>query len=696
MSDIQLVVSEETINRIILLMMVKNEARIIERAIRSALPIADAVCLVDTGSTDDTIAKARSVCESAAKPFHCAEHTWKNFGHNRTLSFQAAQEFVATLGWPAASTWGLLLDGDMELRPEPGFNKQTHLTEMGHTLRQSHGTLEYNNVRLVRLSHPWTCIGATHEYWDGGPSTHIDATLLWIRDHGDGGSKADKFERDIRLLTESITEDPTNARAHFYLAQSYQNCGKPREAIPFYTKRIELGGWWEEIWYSKYALAQCYLAIGQPAEAELWVTRALESNKARAEPAYLMCKYFRETSQHYKAYHYYQLGVRIQKPSSGLFVELAPYDYLFDYERTVLDYYVHPGDHRESLRNLVGYLNKCGGHEQNVFSNMKFYVPKLKENPRAVLEDLRVKPIGDYSPSSSSLVKQGDRWLLNVRYVNYQIDAGGYYHIKDGDGKIRTRNYLTYLDPTTWQPTTPPIPWADRLPNCCIYENRIVGLEDVRLFHHGGGLRFTATQREYDPEGRNRIAFGCLDPATLTVSADAVLEPPQPSECEKNWIPVSTGDTLQWIYGWHPLRLGTVDETNRPVPSDDRHCDANDGVPRTPRNTLQITESYPTPPFWNRMRGSSPPFEYEGRLWMVTHLVEYSQPRVYYHCLVTIDATTHKPLSYSTPFVFCDHKIEYCIGFAIDGPTAIFTFSRNDSNPGILRIPLASIDMLNC
>lgn len=673
---VHLEITEETTNsgnRIILLMMVKNEARIIERAIRSALSVADAVCLVDTGSTDDTIAKARALCESTGKPFHCAEHPWKNFGHNRSLSFTAAQEFIKLLGWPAESTWGLLLDGDMEL-VVAAFNKNEHLKSNGHTLRQSHGSLEYNNVRLVRLSYPWTCIGATHEYWDGGPTELVDPKLIWIRDHGDGGSKADKFERDIRLLTESIAEDPTNARAHFYLAQSYQNSGKPREAIPFYIKRTDLGGWWEEVWFAKYALAQCYLAIGQPADAELWALRALESNKARAEPAYLMCKYFREKSEHYKAYHYYQLGKRIQKPASGLFVEVAPYDYLFDYERTVLDYYVHPGDHRESLRNLVGYLNKCGSHEQNVFSNMKFYVPKLAENPRSVIADLQVKPLGDYSPSSSSLLKQGDRWLLNVRYVNYRIDGGGYYQISDQDGKIRTRNYLTYLDPTTWQPTTPPIPWMDRLPNCRVYENRIVGLEDVRLFQHAGSIHFTATQREYDPEGRNRIAFGRLDPASLTVSDDAVLEPPQHSDCEKNWIPVSTGDKLQWIYGWHPLRFGTVDDTS----------------------TLRITESHPTPPFWNRMRGSSPPFEHDGKLWMVTHIVEYSQPRKYYHCLVVIDAKTRKPLSYSTPFVFCDHKIEYCIGFAIDGPTAIFTFSRNDSNPGILRIPLASIDMMNC
>ena len=41
--------------RVILLLMIKNESRIIRRSILSALPIADAVCVSDTGSTDDTV-----------------------------------------------------------------------------------------------------------------------------------------------------------------------------------------------------------------------------------------------------------------------------------------------------------------------------------------------------------------------------------------------------------------------------------------------------------------------------------------------------------------------------------------------------------------------------------------------------------------------------------------------------------------
>lgn len=44
-----------TMQRIILLLMVKNESRIIERCLTAALPHVDAVSILDTGSTDNTV-----------------------------------------------------------------------------------------------------------------------------------------------------------------------------------------------------------------------------------------------------------------------------------------------------------------------------------------------------------------------------------------------------------------------------------------------------------------------------------------------------------------------------------------------------------------------------------------------------------------------------------------------------------------
>ena len=54
-----------------------------------------------------------------------------------------------------------------------------------------------------------------------------------------------------------------NLRYYFYLGNSYHDSGKYNEAIPIYKKRIELGGWHEEVWYSSYRLGFCYYNLKQ-------------------------------------------------------------------------------------------------------------------------------------------------------------------------------------------------------------------------------------------------------------------------------------------------------------------------------------------------------------------------------------------------------------------------------------------------
>ena len=69
------------------------------------------------------------------------------------------------------------------------------------------------------------------KFYDGVHKTNMDR---YIVDIGDGGSKADKFERDIKLLTQGIKDEPDNSRYYFYLANSYHDSGKNDEAIEFY------------------------------------------------------------------------------------------------------------------------------------------------------------------------------------------------------------------------------------------------------------------------------------------------------------------------------------------------------------------------------------------------------------------------------------------------------------------------------
>ena len=73
--------------KVLLTLMVKNEGRILQRCMEAGAKNADAVIVCDTGSTDNTREIAAAFTE---KPTKVVQHEWKNFGHNRSLSFAAA------------------------------------------------------------------------------------------------------------------------------------------------------------------------------------------------------------------------------------------------------------------------------------------------------------------------------------------------------------------------------------------------------------------------------------------------------------------------------------------------------------------------------------------------------------------------------------------------------------------------------
>ena len=95
---------------------------------------------------------------------------------------------------------------------------------------------------------------------------------IFIEDIGDGGCKGNKFSRDIQLLKEGLVKEPKNGRYYFYLANSYYNSGRAAEALPIYQKRIDIGGWREEVWYSYYRLGLCYKKLNQIDKAiKIWL-----------------------------------------------------------------------------------------------------------------------------------------------------------------------------------------------------------------------------------------------------------------------------------------------------------------------------------------------------------------------------------------------------------------------------------------
>jgi len=660
--------------KVILVSMIKNEEKIIRRCIDSVRSICDAFCVSDTMSTDNTVNIVKDYITELEKqnvPGKIYQNPWSDFGSNRTIAYRNTVDFCNQLGWDPENTWGLLLDADMKLVITSLFNKQ-NLSHNGYKIIQENSHMEYHNTRFVKLNNSWKCVGVTHEYWDGQDVGTLDKSHIYINDIGDGGCKDDKFERDMRLLVKGIEEEPDNARYHFYLAQTCSDMGKYREAIQLYKKRIKLGGWDEEVWYSHYTIAKCYLKLNDIHKAELWANRAYDFRKSRAEPVFLLTNIFRERGQNIKAYHYYKIGKAIPESFDSLFVEKKIYKYMFDYEYTIIQYWVFSNERLEGLKHCINYMNKFNFNEDNVFSNVDHYLQRLADNGSLTL--LSTPNLDNYTVSSPSVISINDKIMLNLRYINYKIEPdGGYSMFENGsyshDNNVITKNAVTYLNDQF--KIDEPVLFDNEITDLIKRESRIKGLEDVRLFNFKQKVYYTATTKEYSNSDIYRIIYGEYDIENHKYINNKILYPPVETNCEKNWIPINhKDDKLLFIYNWHPLQIGTLNDLNK----------------------LNIIIKHETPTFFKHYRGSTILCEYKNELWCLTHGVKYSKPRKYFHQFVVLEKDTYKPIRFTVPFYFSNYKIEYCNGLIIKDDHAIIVFSQNDKDPNILKI---NMDKLN-
>jgi len=621
-------------------MIVKNESNTIKRLIDSLIGIIDSYVIMDTGSTDDTIDVIRNNIKVSGS---IVEEPFVNFSHSRNSALIKANELC-----PIATHF-LLLDSDMKLIVTDiiEFRKIIESNDLLF-LFQGNETFYYQNVRIVKSNkfNESYYVGATHEYINFPPyyiTKIIDKDLAFIHDIGDGGSKTNKYERDINLLLQDIHNEPNNPRSYFYLGNSYADNGQPNEAIESWKKRVSLGGWNQEVWYSLYRMGETYMKTGQSEKAINSWLEAVNVCPLRIENIYEIIKHYRVDGKHVLAYMFYTIA----KKSMSLLTEQAKNDFLFlhndiytyklDYEFSILAYYLQDSHIKDIDLMYVHLFNVCNDDKliQNMFSNIKFYV------------NIPI-PIKSYN-LSSSFVHNGKLMrssscsfiddLINIRFVNYYINETGQY--LDCSDQICTINKsfnfsssFELKEVNTYYPTE-----TDRL---------YAGIEDLRLFVKEDQIMFLGTS--YHINNKLGIVYGnygnTINGIELEPSGFDVVS----SQCEKNWV--ATGDGTEIIYKWNPLQVGFV----------------------VSNKCIHIRQVQ-TPNIFKYARGSSNGFIYNDECWYIVHFVSYECPRYYYHMLVVFDKLTTNLLRYTSLFKLSSSPIEYAIGLQIVNDKIIIGYS---------------------
>jgi tetratricopeptide (TPR) repeat protein len=656
---------EENIPKICLNMIVKNESKVILRLLNSVLPIIDSYCICDTGSTDNTIEIIETFFKENNIEGRIVNEPFQDFGYNRTIALNSC------IGLPNAD-YLLLLDADMVLRINPKLCKKNFrksLTKDAYHLFQGSDSFFYKNVRILRNDPEYSYWGVTHEYVKTTPGSiiqEIEKDVLFINDIGDGGAKQDKFERDIRLLLKGLEDNPDNDRYTFYLANSYMNVNQHEKAIEYYKKRIEIGGWNQEIWYSYYSIGKCYKSMDDMANAIYYWMEAYQYLPTRIETLYQIINHYRIAGKNILAHSFYEMADYERKKDKSidhLFLEKDIYEYKLDYEFTILAYYRNTQniDVTKPCMKVLAHPLSDEEINKNILSNYKFYTKSLKnmetpmiENNLRMLKSIGVnKPQIDknlYVSSTPSLcidTSNKNRLIVNVRYVSYRIDEKGGYSY---DKNICTKNVVTTIDMTYQRGWTKGLEFE--LNYNKVYDDLYIGLEDVRIFSNNETIFFNANRGL----GYNKMSIetGKIMLGSASASSHLIYTDDQ-KEIEKNWVLFKNGKReLKMIYGWYPLKIGDIED------DPEKKIDDKNQILKK----LVITSEEETPNFFRWVRGSTNGITIDDEVWFICHLVSYEDRRYYYHLFVILDVNTMKLKRYSEMFNFEGEKVEYTLGFA--------------------------------
>lgn len=322
-------------------MIVKNEAHVIERCLGALRDLVNYWVIIDTGSTDGTQAIIRNFMRDV--PGELLERPWVNFAHNRTEALEAARQ---------KADYSFIIDADEVLVYEPGF-AWPHLDRDSYVMEMLSGGVSYWKPQLVSNRLNWRYKSVLHEYLDC-PEARTEGAIKGARilRFTDGARSRDPmtYRKDALVLEQGLLDEPNNDRYRFYLAQSYRDAGELDLAIKHYQKRVEMGGWIEEVWYSLYQVAELKSRLSQP-----WPTvleaylQAFKTKPDRVEPLFKIAMVYQMQREFHLAFLFFRRAIEIAYPlNDRLFVEKGVYEYLLPMEYAVCAYWI--GQHGEAIR----------------------------------------------------------------------------------------------------------------------------------------------------------------------------------------------------------------------------------------------------------------------------------------------------------------------------------------------------------
>ena len=223
-----------------LAMIVKDEEKTIERALKSAMPFIDCAVINYSGTTDDTVEVGERLLIGAEREWINPE--WKGAADAYNHCIRRLEEMGAH--------WILRLDADQIVRGEmPDFGAFSECEALSIPIINADNS--FCGVRPFLFKPTAKYRGVRHEGLYAFPINVInDLEIFHYDDSGARPRDNSTYLNDYEAMSEqygSEGNDDLVRRYTFYMAQSLKDGERPDKALNWYRARTLMGGYVEEV-----------------------------------------------------------------------------------------------------------------------------------------------------------------------------------------------------------------------------------------------------------------------------------------------------------------------------------------------------------------------------------------------------------------------------------------------------------------
>lgn len=360
---------------IVLNMIVKNEATIIERCLDSLLEIIDALVICDTGSTDNTIEVINNWKHKNNVSGQILQHSWVNFEHNRNLALDCCKEWIfENSSSPKNYICNIDADDYLVIENSELFISTCILNDNKIKIDMKFNDTIYDKTFIIPSYVKSRWEGALHEHLtcDANVSKLKGAHILVNRD-GDRNKDSMKYLKDVLVLETELEKDPDNSRNLFYLAQSFRDFDYKIMAEKLYLERFEIPKTDEERYICLLEAAKCRIGRGKNDYKVLDILmRAFQFHPHRLEAAYYIVRYFKSKELYNMGYQFGKSLLNTPIPN-GLFVETSIYIWRFSEEVAICACWANDKSLFKSLSNKILEEDLSQEDRERIFDNLITY-----------------------------------------------------------------------------------------------------------------------------------------------------------------------------------------------------------------------------------------------------------------------------------------------------------------------------------